>query len=239
LKTAAIGLATTEVRGSGVWGVPESPSLDSNAFLAAVGDGKISKRYRKNQTVFAQGDRADAVFYIERGKVKLTVVSSGGKEAILAILGDGDFLGEECLASRTVRLSSAVPMTETLLTRVEKPRMLRMLQDDPAFCGLFVSYVLSRTIRIEEHLVDQLFNSSEKRLARMLLLLANFGKEGKPEPVIAKISQATLAKMIGTTRSRVNFFMNKFRSLGFIDYESDAGGRFEVHSSLLNVILHD
>jgi CRP/FNR family transcriptional regulator, cyclic AMP receptor protein len=229
----------TEFGGSSALAGIESPTLDSNAFLTAIGEGKTSKRYRKNQTIFAQGDRADAVFYIQSGKVKLTVVSSSGKEAILAILGDGDFLGEECLASRTVRLSSAVPMTETMLTRVEKPRMLRLLQDDPAFSGLFVSYVLSRTIRIEEHLVDQLFNSSEKRLARMLLLLSNFGKEGKPEPVVAKISQATLAKMIGTTRSRVNFFMNKFRSLGFIDYDSDASGGFEVHSSLLNIILHD
>jgi CRP/FNR family cyclic AMP-dependent transcriptional regulator len=215
----------------------ESPSLDY--FLANFGEGKTSKRYRQNRYIFAQGDQADAVFYIQTGKVKLTVVSSSGKEAIIAVLGDGDFLGEECLAGRPLRLSSAVAMTETLIVRLEKPRMMRLLQEEPIFSGLFVTYVLSRTIRIEEHLIDQLFNSSEKRLARMLLLLANFGKEGKPEPVIAKISQATLAKMIGTTRSRVNFFMNKFRSLGFIDYESDAGGRFEVHSSLLDVILHD
>jgi CRP/FNR family transcriptional regulator, cyclic AMP receptor protein len=215
----------------------ESPSL--GYFLANFGEGKTTKRYRQNRYIFAQGDQADAVFYIQTGKVKLMVLSSSGKEAIIAVLGDGDFLGEECLAGRPLRLSSPVAMTETVVVRLEKSRMMRLLQAEPAFSGLFVTYVLSRTIRIEEHLVDQLFNSSEKRLARMLLLLANFGKEGKPEPVIAKISQATLAKMIGTTRSRVNFFMNKFRSLGFIDYESDAGGRFEVHSSLLDVILHD
>jgi CRP/FNR family cyclic AMP-dependent transcriptional regulator len=227
----------TQSKGRGSFAQAESPSLDH--FLANFGEGKTSKRYRQNRYIFSQGDQADAVFYIQSGKVKLMVVYSSGKEAISAVLGDGDFLGEECLAGRPLRLSSAVAMTETLIVRLEKPHMMRLLQEEPIFSGLFVTYVLSRTIRIEEHLVDQLFNSSEKRLARMLLLLANFGKEGKPEPVIAKISQATLAKMIGTTRSRVNFFMNKFRSLGFIDYESDAGGRFEVHSSLLDVILHD
>ena len=174
--------------------------------------------YRKKQVVFAQSDPADAIFYIQKGKVKLTVVSDNGKEAVIAILGVGDFLGEGCLAGRPLYLGTATAMSECSIVRMGKSSMIRLLHEEPTFSELFVSYLLSRNIRIEEDLVDQLFNSSEKRLARVLLLLANFGKEGKPEPVIAKISQETLAEMIGTTRSRVSFFMNKFRKLGFIEY---------------------
>ena len=191
--------------------------------------------YLEDQAVFAQGDLADAVFYVQRGKVKLSVVSKGGKEAVIAILGAGDFVGEGCLAAQPVRIASASAMSPSSLMRIEKSAMVRALHDEPAFAEFFLAYVLTRTIRVEEDLVDQLFNSSEKRLARILLLLANFGKDGLPEPVIAKISQETLAEMVGTTRSRVNFFMNKFWKLGFIDYN----GGLEVHSSLLNVILHD
>jgi len=191
--------------------------------------------YLEDQAVFAQGDLADAVFYVQRGKVKLSVVSKGGKEAVIAILGAGDFVGEGCLAAQPVRIASASAMSPSSLMRIEKSAMVRALHDEPALAELFLAYVLTRTIRVEEDLVDQLFNSSEKRLARILLLLANFGKDGLPEPVIAKISQETLAEMVGTTRSRVNFFMNKFWKLGFIDYN----GGLEVHSSLLNVILHD
>ena len=185
--------------------------------------------------VFSQGDPADAIFYIQKGKVKLTVVSNAGKEAVIAILGAGDFLGEGCLAGQPVRLATATAMSDCSIVRLEKAATIRVLHDEPAFSEMFLSYLLSRNMRIEEDLVDQLFNSSEKRLARVLLLLANFGKEGKPEPVIAKISQETLAEMIGTTRSRVSFFMNKFRKMGFIEYN----GELHVHSSLLNIVLHD
>ena len=185
--------------------------------------------------VFVQGDAANALFNIQKGKIKLTVVSNAGKEAVIAVLGAGDFFGEGCLAGQLLRMSTATAMTECSVTRMDKPIVLERLQKEPAFSKLLLSYMLTRTIRIEEDLIDQLFNSSEKRLARALLLLANFGKEGKPEKVIPKISQETLADMIGTTRSRVSFFMNKFRRLGFIEYN----GSLEVHSSLLNVVLHD
>lgn len=191
--------------------------------------------YSKNQVVFSQSDRAEAVFYIQKGKLKLTVVSNAGKEAIIAILGPGDFLGEGCLAAQPVRLATATAISNCSIIRLEKASMIRVLHDEPTFSEVFVSYLLSRNMRIEEDLVDQLFNSSEKRLARVLLLLANFGKEGKPEPAIAKISQETLAEMIGTTRSRVSFFMNKFRKMGFIEYN----GELHIHSSLLNIVLHD
>jgi CRP-like cAMP-binding protein len=191
--------------------------------------------YSKNQVVFSQSDRAEAVFYIQKGKLKLTVVSNAGKEAIIAILGPGDFLGEGCLAAQPVRLATATAISNCSIIRLEKASMIRVLHDEPTFSEVFVSYLLSRNMRIEEDLVDQLFNSSEKRLARVLLLLANFGKEGKPEPAIAKISQETLAEMIGTTRSRVSFFMNKFRKMGFIAYN----GELHIHSSLLNIVLHD
>jgi CRP/FNR family transcriptional regulator, cyclic AMP receptor protein len=204
-------------------------------FLAKVGGGRTIAKYRKNQKVFAQGDVADSVFYIQKGKVKITVVSAQGKEAVIAILGKDEFVGEGCLAGQTVRITTASAMTECEVMCIEKESIVSTLHKEPAFASMFVAHLLTRTIRVEADLVDQLFNSSEKRLARALLLLANFGKEGKPEPIIAKVSQETLADMIGTTRSRVSFFMNKFRKLGFISYN----GKIEVHSSLLNVVLHD
>jgi CRP/FNR family cyclic AMP-dependent transcriptional regulator len=200
-----------------------------------IGEGKAIAVFDVNSVIFAQGNPADAVFNIQKGKIKLTVVSNAGKEAVIAMLGPGDFFGEGCLAGQQMRMSTATAMTECSIARLEKADVMEMLQKDPTFSKLLLSYMLSRTIRIEEDLIDQLFNSSEKRLARALLLLANFGKEGKPEAVIPKISQEVLADMIGTTRSRVSFFMNKFRRLGFIEYN----GTLEVHSSLLNVILHD
>jgi CRP/FNR family cyclic AMP-dependent transcriptional regulator len=205
------------------------------SFLAKVGDRRSIGKYRKNQIVFSQGEPADAVFYIQKGKVKITVNSAQGKEAVVAILGSDDFFGEGCVAGQPRRMATARAMSETAVMRIEKTAVVALLHNEPAFSEKFVAHLLARTIRVEEDLVDQLFNSSEKRLARLLLLLANFGKEGRPEPVIAKISQETLAEMIGTTRARVSFFMNKFRKLGFIEYN----GGIEVHSSLLNVILHD
>jgi CRP-like cAMP-binding protein len=211
------------------------PVFDPRLFLSKVGKGRTIADYSKNQVIFSQGDQADAVFYIQKGKLKLTVVSNAGKEAIIAILGPGDFLGEGCLAAQPVRLATATAISSCSIIRLEKAAMIRVLHDEPTFSEVFVSYLLSRNMRIEEDLVDQLFNSSEKRLARVLLLLANFGKEGKPEPAIAKISQETLAEMIGTTRSRVSFFMNKFRKMGFIAYN----GELHIHSSLLNIVLHD
>jgi CRP/FNR family transcriptional regulator, cyclic AMP receptor protein len=205
------------------------------AFLTKVGGGKTISKYQIDQPVFLQGDPADSVFYIQSGKVKITVVSEQGKEAVVAILGPREFCGEGCLAGQQRRMGTASAMMDSEIMRLEKQAMIRVLQEEPAFSEMFVSYLLARTIRVEEDLVDQLFNSSEKRLARALLLLANFGKEGRPEPIIAKISQQTLAEMIGTTRPRVSQFMNKFRKLGFIDYN----GHIEVHSSLLSVVLHD
>jgi CRP/FNR family transcriptional regulator, cyclic AMP receptor protein len=210
-------------------------SFDPKSFLAKVGEGKTVARYRKNQIVFSQGDPANSVFYIQSGKVKVAVLSPHGKEAVIAILGAGDFFGEGCLAGQTRRMATVSAMAESSVTQVKKGAMIRVLHVESTFAELFVTYLLSRNIRVEEDLVDQLFNSSEKRLARLLLLLANFGKDGKPEPVIAKIGQETLAEMIGTTRSRVSFFMNKFRRLGFIEYN----GGLHVHSSLLNIVLHD
>ena len=194
--------------------------------------------YRKDQIVFSQGDPADAVFYIQSGKVKITVVSEQGKEAVVAILGTNDFFGEGCLAGQAQRMATVTTMTDSVIVRLEKAAIVRVIHQEPAFSEMFIAHLLGRSIRVEADLVDQLFNSSEKRLARLLLLLANFGKESKPEPIIAKISQETLAEMIGTTRSRVSFFMNKFRKLGFIDYNGYRGG-IEVHSSLLNFVLHD
>jgi CRP/FNR family cyclic AMP-dependent transcriptional regulator len=211
------------------------PLFDPKIFLAKVDQGRTIGEYSKDQMVFSQGDAANAVFYIQKGKIKLTIVSDNGKEAVIAILGPGDFLGEGCLAGRPVCLATATAMSDCSIVRLEKAAMIRVLHDEQAFSELFLAYLLSRNMRIEEDLVDQLFNSSEKRLARVLLLLANFGKEGKPEPLIAKISQETLAEMIGTTRSRVSFFMNKFRKMGFIEYN----GGLHVHSSLLNIVLHD
>jgi CRP/FNR family transcriptional regulator, cyclic AMP receptor protein len=210
--------------------------FDAKSFLAKVGEGRSISKYRKDQVVFSQGDLADAVFYIQKGKVKITVVSDRGKEAVVALLGADEFCGEGCLAGQPRRMATATAMTDCTIMRLQKASIIRVLHDEPGFSEIFISHLLARTIRVEEDLVDQLFNSSEKRLARLLLLLANFGKEGRPEPIIAKISQETLAEMIGTTRSRVSFFMNKFRRLGFVDYN---GSGLEVHSSLLNVVLHD
>jgi CRP/FNR family cyclic AMP-dependent transcriptional regulator len=209
--------------------------FDSMVFLATGNGGRALSEYRKNETIFSQGDPADAVFYIRKGKVKIVVVSERGKEAVVALQGPDEFFGEGCLTGQLRRFARAIAVTECEIMRVEKAAMIRVLHDEPSFSEMFVSHLLVRTSRVEEDLVDQLFNSSEKRLARALLLLANFGKEGRPEPIIAKISQETLAEMIGTTRSRVSHFMNKFRKLGLIDYN----GHMEVHSSLLNVVLHD
>ena len=211
------------------------PSFDPKSFLAKVGEGRSIGNYRRDQIVFSQGEPADSVFYIQKGKVKVTVVSEQGKEAVVAILGTDEFFGEGCLAGQTRRIATVVTMTESVIVRLEKAATVQVIHQEPAFSEMFIAHLLGRGIRVEADLVDQLFNSSEKRLARLLLLLANFGKETQPEPIIAKISQETLAEMIGTTRSRVSFFMNKFRKLGLIDYN----GHIEVHSSLLNVVLHD
>ena len=209
--------------------------FDPKVFLVTVNGGRSISKYRQNETVFAQSSSADAVFYIQKGKVKITVVSEQGKEAVVAILGPDEFCGEGCLTGQPLRLATATAMTDCEIMRLEKAIMIRVLHEEPAFSEFFVAHLLARTIRVEADLVDQLFNSSEKRLARALLLLANFGKEGQPEPIIAKVSQETLAEMVGTTRSRVSYFMNKFRKLGLIDYN----GRIEIHSSLLNVVLHE
>ena len=209
--------------------------FDPKASLSKAGPGRTVSKFGAHQVVFSQGDAADAVFYIQKGKLKITVVSEQGKEAVVAVLGPDEFCGEACLTGQTRRMATAAAMTECEIMRIEKTAMVRMLLGEPAFSEMFIAHLLARTIRVEEDLVDQLFNSSEKRLARALLLLANFGKEGRPEPILAKISQETLAEMIGTTRSRVSHFMNKFRKLGFIDYND----HLEVHSSLLNVVLHD
>jgi CRP/FNR family transcriptional regulator, cyclic AMP receptor protein len=209
--------------------------FDVKVFLATANGGRTLSKYQKDEVTFSQGDPADAVFYIQKGQVKITVVSEQGKEAIVAVLGPDEFCGEGCLTGQPRRLATATAMTECEIMRLEKAAIVRVLQEEPAFSEMFVSHLLARTIRVEADLVDQLFNSSEKRLARALLLLANFGKEGRPEPIVAKISQETLAEMIGTTRSRVSAFMNKFRKLGLINYN----GHIEVRRSLLNVVLHE
>jgi CRP/FNR family cyclic AMP-dependent transcriptional regulator len=209
--------------------------FDPEAFLAKADGGVTISKYRKGQAVFAQGDPADSVLYIREGRVKIAVVSDQGKEAVVAFLKAGDFIGEGCLTGRPRRVSTARAMEDSVISRVDKATMARMLRDQPNFSERFTAHLLARTLRVEEDLVDQLFNSSEKRLARALLLLANFGKDGKQEPVIAKVSQETLAEMIGTTRSRVSHFMNKFRQLGYVDYNGD----LEVHSSLLDAVLHE
>jgi CRP/FNR family cyclic AMP-dependent transcriptional regulator len=214
--------------------------FDPKVFLASAGKGRTLADHAKDHQVFLlQGDPADSIFYIHKGKIKLTVVSKEGKEAVVAILGAGDFFGEGCLAGQPFRMASATAMSECSIMGLEKAGVVRLLHNQPAFSELLLQHMLSRNIRIEEDLVDQLFNSSEKRLARVLLLLANFGKESKPEPVIPKISQETLAEIVGTTRSRVSFFMNRFRKLGFIKYSGQYSSGLEIHSSLLNVILHD
>jgi CRP-like cAMP-binding protein len=216
--------------------VKKKRDFDLKAFLATIGEGRKFVLVPKKQAIFAQGDPSDAVFYIQNGKVKLTVVSNDGKEATIGILSEGDFFGEGCLAGQSRRMASATALTDAAVLRIEKSAMMRVLHREHTLSDMFVAYLLARNIRYEEDLVDQLFNSSEKRLARILLLLAHFGKEGTPETVVPKIGQETLAEMVGTTRSRVSFFMNRFRKLGFIDYNSEG---LQVHSSLLNVVLHD
>ena len=212
-----------------------SLSFDPREFLSKVGGGRTIASYRKNQRIFSQGESADSVFYILKGEVKISVLSAQGREAVVALLGKDEFCGEGCLAGQNLRIATAVAINDCEIMRIEKEALIRTLNKEPAFSQMFVAHLLLRTIRVEEDLVDQLFNSSEKRLARALLLLANFGKEGRPEPIITKVSQELLAEMIGTTRSRVSFFMNKFRKMGFISYN----GKIEVHSSLLSVVLND
>jgi len=211
------------------------PPFDPKVFLSKVNGERTIVEYRKNQIVYRQGDPADAVFYMQAGKAKVTVVSEQGKEAVVAVLGAGDFFGEGCLAGQLLRLATVATLSECAITRMPKTEIVNIIHTEPAFAELFISHLLTRNSRVEADLVDQLFNSSEKRLARTLLLLANFGKAGGPEPVLAKISQETLAEMVGTTRSRVSFFMNKFRKLGLIEYN----GQIEVHRSLLNLVLHE
>jgi len=222
--------------------IPASNSEDASVlgfdpakFLETAANGRVATTHKMKDVLFSQGDVADSVFYIKKGKVKVTVLSRHGKEAVLAILGVDEFIGEGCLIGQPKRLTTATAMTDCEVMRVDKLEIMRVLAAEPTFSAMFIAHILARNARVEEDLADQLFNSTEKRLARLLLLLANFGKEGRPEPIVAKISQETLAEMIGTTRSRVSHFMNKFRHLGFIDYN----GHLEVHSSLLNVVLND
>lgn len=219
--------------------IKQKTEFDPKTFLATIGAGRKHLTVAGKQSIFSQGENADAVFYIQKGKVRLTVVSKIGKEATIGILGEGSFFGEGALAGQLLRMGSAAAMTNCELLRVDKKAMMDALHREQSLSDLFVAYLLARNIRYEEDLVDQLFNSSEKRLARVLLLLAHFGKEGIPETVVPKISQETLAEMVGTTRSRVSFFMNRFRKLGFIDYSGGIEGGLQVHSSLLNVVLHD
>jgi CRP/FNR family cyclic AMP-dependent transcriptional regulator len=216
-------------------GKPAKSVFDAQDFLARVGEGKSIVPFEKGQNIFAQGDRADTVFYIQKGRIKLTVLSHHGKEAVVGILGPGQFFGEGCMNGHKVRISTTTAMENCVVTAITKTAMIAMLHDEPEFSEMFMAYLLTRNSRIEEDLIDQLFNSSERRLARLLLLLAHFGKQGGPQPINPTISQETLAEMIGTTRSRVSFFMNKFRKLGLIDYN----GHIEVHNSLLNAVLHD
>jgi CRP/FNR family cyclic AMP-dependent transcriptional regulator len=215
--------------------LPSFEKFDPAEFLETAAKGRALTTHAKREVLFTQGDAADSVFYIKKGKVKVTVISRHGKEAVVALLGVDEFLGEGCLIGQPKRLATATAMTECQIMRIDKSELIRVLQSEPAFSQMFIAHILARNARVEEDLADQLFNSTEKRLARLLLLLANFGKEGKPEPIIAKISQETLAEMIGTTRSRVSHFMNKFRQLGFINYN----GHLEVHTSLLSVVLSD
>jgi CRP/FNR family cyclic AMP-dependent transcriptional regulator len=213
----------------------KGPSFDANLLLATTGRGRTKLEYPSEGVVFSQGDAADSIFYVLRGKIKIVVTSKQGREAVVAVVGEGDFFGEGCLIAQPLRLATAVSMTDATVMRVGKAEMLRLLHAEPDFAEVFTVHLLTRNSRVEADLADHLFNSSEKRLARALLLQANFGKEGTPEPITAKISQAMLAEMIGTTRPRVSIFMNKFRKLGFIDYN----GGLEVHSSLLSVVLRD
>ena len=216
-------------------GKPAKSAFDAHVFLARVGEGKSILQFKKGQNVFVQGDPADAVFYIQKGEIKLTVLSDHGKEAVVGILGPGQFFGEGCMNGHKLRIATTTAMENCVITAITKPAMIAALHDEPLFSEMFMAYLLTRNSRIEGDLIDQLFNSSEKRLARLLLLLANFGKEGSPQPISPSISQETLAEMIGTTRSRVSHFMNKFRKLGLIDYN----GHIEVHNSLLSAVLHE
>ena len=216
-------------------GKPAKDPFDPKAFLARVGQGKAITEYKKNQNIFCQGEVAEAVFYIQKGRVKLTVLSEQGKEAVVGILEAGQFFGEGCLNGHPLRIATTTALEDCTITSINKSAMLAALRDEPSFSEMFMTYLLTRNSRVEEDLIDQLFNSSEKRLARLLLILAHFGKEGRPQPIAVELSQETLAEMIGTTRSRVSFFMNKFRKLGFISYN----GKIEVHNSLLNAVLND
>ncbi len=241
-KVAKVAKAARIAKAKGAKGIKTSKSpvaagdaFDPEAFLAEVEVGKTISTYRKGQTVFAQGDVADSVFYIQKGRLKVVVLSEQGKEAVVGILEAGQFFGEGCMNGHSLRIATTTAMEDCLITAITTKTMTAALHDQPKFSQMFMSYLLTRNGRIEEDLIDQLFNSSEKRLARLLLLLANFGRESTPQPIDAKISQETLAEMIGTTRSRVSFFMNKFRKLGFISYN----GKIEVNSSLLNAVLYD
>jgi CRP-like cAMP-binding protein len=216
-------------------GKPTKQEFDPKTFVARVGQGKVIADYKKNQNIFSQGETAESVFYIQKGRVKLTVLSEQGKEAVVGILEAGQFFGEGCLNGHPLRISTTTALEDCVITSISKTAMINTLHDEPKFSEMFMAYLLTRNSRVEEDLIDQLFNSSEKRLARLLLILANFGKEGRPQPIAVELSQETLAEMIGTTRSRVSFFMNKFRKLGFISYN----GKIEVHNSLLNAVLND
>lgn len=234
-------MARVRIKGNGRKSVrsraasPMARNFNSDALFQSVGAGRSSGDYKPKAVIFLQGDPADAVYYIENGRVQLRVVSQQGKERVIAMLGRGDFFGEGCLAGQPKHISSAVAMGQSVVTRLDKDAMIRVLHDEPRISKMFMGFLLARNIQIEADLVDQLFNSSERRLARVLLLLANFGKEGKMEMVIPKISQEVLAARVGTTRARINYFMNKFRKLGFIEYN----GSLKVHSGLLNVIVHE
>jgi CRP-like cAMP-binding protein len=230
-----VGVAVLGVQTRGASKREARHPFDPRKFLAKVGDGKTISEIQKDEIVFAQGDPADAVFYIQKGRIKLTVISEQGKEAVVGVLGPSQFFGEGCLNGHSVRVTTAAAIIGCRITRIAKAAMIATMHDEPEFSELFMAYLLTRNSRIEEDLIDQLFNSSEKRLARLLLLLANFGKDGRPEPIVGTFSQETLAEMIGTTRSRVSFFMNKFRKLGYIEYN----GKLEIHNSLLNVVLYD
>lgn len=239
-------MKSVSVRRAGTGGraaTTDTRRFDSKAFLTSVGIGRSSTTYRPKEIVFRQGAPADAVYYIQKGKIRISVVSKQGKEAIIAQLGPGEFFGEGCLAGQALHIASAAAIGASTVARIEKDTMIRVLREQPNLAETFMAFLLSRNIQVQADLVDQLFNSSERRLARLLLLLANFGKEGKLDTVIPKISQDTLALQVGTTRARINFFMNKFRKLGFVEYDSgtqpDGGGGLKVHSSLLNVIVHD
>lgn len=216
-----------------------SRSFDAQAFLDSAGLSKTIMEYGREESVFSQGDRGDSVMYIQKGGMKLSVLSATGREAVVAMLGPGDFFGEGCLAGQPIRIGSATAITPSTVLVIEKDQMMKVLHEQHALSDRFLAHMLSRNVRIEQDLIDQLFNSSEKRLARALLLLARYGKQDKPQQVVSKISQETLSEMIGTTRSRVNFFMNKFKKLGFIEYDGDLDAGIQVNSSLLSVVLHD